>query len=91
MPTDEFDSAALALIFAALDRVWDDLPAGDASEKNDRMLEALLKAARTGERDPKRLGKIAFAAALPAVAGGPPSAASGSNGDPDRRRSPSAA
>jgi hypothetical protein len=59
-----FDPESLAILQAALDRAWDDLPSHRRTpETKERMAEAIMRSAAEGQRDPIRLRAIAERAA----------------------------
>ena len=50
-----FDPDTIAILRGVLDEAWSCLPAGQTHVTRSLLAERILKAARSGERDPDRL------------------------------------
>jgi hypothetical protein len=50
-----FDPDTIAILRGVLDEAWSCLPAGQTDVTRSLLAERILKAARSGERDPDRL------------------------------------
>ena len=57
-----FDPRTVAMLRNVLEDAWSHLPAGQTEVSRSLLAERILKAARTGERDPARLRARAIAA-----------------------------
>ena len=62
--SDFFDPETIALLRSVLDDAWSRLPPDQTNVSRAVLAERILKAARTGERDPARLRARAIASGV---------------------------